>query len=220
MASSFYGRGMLLILAFGAGSAAFAANGSAESFGGVYGPATLPGGAIATYAFVGVPELAAGYRQGLGGIVELEARARFQYLDLAIAGELQLKFSLWHDDRNDIALGIGGGIVGNSGSQYFDPNNLQFVSIRAMLTGVATHRLGESVRAIGLLEVPYDFGLGAPAGARFTPLGGGGLEVYLGGDATALLLGELGADVLRQPLGVPFVRLGYAVRLGVAFRLF
>ena len=51
-----------------------------ETFGAVVGPSTLPAGATAAYAYVGLPEVGVGFRQGLW-FGEWEARARANFLD-------------------------------------------------------------------------------------------------------------------------------------------
>src|SRR4051812_25055808 len=50
-----------------------------ETFGAVMAPAALPGGSNAAYVYIGVQNIGAGYRQGVG-VFELEGRTNFNYL--------------------------------------------------------------------------------------------------------------------------------------------
>src|SRR3954462_8207932 len=79
-----------------------------ESFGAVVGPAALPAGATAAYAFIGLPEVGAGFRQGLS-CGEWEARARVDYLTLSITGEVIGKYALYHWGRLDYGPFLGAG---------------------------------------------------------------------------------------------------------------
>src|SRR5579871_1997473 len=85
---------------------------SIPNFGAVMSPVTLAPGESSAYGFVGVPEIAAGYRQGIGP-VEVEGRARFQYFDLSIAGEGVLKLNVLKREALDLAPELGIGLVGN-----------------------------------------------------------------------------------------------------------
>jgi hypothetical protein len=190
-----------------------------ETFGGVVAPATLPRASSALYGFVGLPDLGAGYRQGLSDF-EIEARAKFNYLQLALALEVLGKYALVRQGELDVAPFLGVGFVGDTGSRYFDTSNFAYLGIRALGGLAATYRLGDTLRLVGQLDVPYDFVLGSEGGLRFTPVAGGGAEIYLGEDISGLLLGQLGVDTMKEPSGVPVTRLGYAVRLGLGFRLF
>jgi hypothetical protein len=58
------------------------------------------------------------------------------------------------------------------------------------------------------------------AGGEFTPTAGFGAEMLLGKQLSGLLLGQLGLDVIKEPLGVTQVRPAWAIRLGLGFRLF
>jgi hypothetical protein len=166
-----------------------------------------------------VPEIAAGYRQGVGP-VELEGRLRLDYTQLSLAAEGLLKLRIYHGDALDIAPWLGIGFVGDSGSQYLITSNYAYAAVRGLFGLTLSYRFADTVRGLAQLELPYDYALTPQGGSRFHPLAGGGAEVYLGHDVTTLILGELGPDVLKQPGGVPIVSLGYALRLGVGFRLF
>lgn len=190
-----------------------------ETFGGVVAPATMPRASSSLYGFVGLPDLGAGYRQGLSAF-EIEGRAKFNYLQLAIAVEVLGKYALVHSGELDVAPFLGVGFVADTGSRYFDTSNFGYLGIRALGGLAATYRLGDTLRLVGQLDIPYDFVFNSEGGLKFTPVAGGGAEIYLGEDISGLLLGQLGVDVIKEPSGVAVARLGYAVRLGLGFRLF
>lgn len=189
------------------------------AFGAVLAPATMPSGAAAVYGYAGVQEIGAGYRQGVSSL-ELEARAKFNYFLLSLALEVLLKHSISRDDAGEVAPFLGVGLVHDTGSHYLRSENFTYTGVRALAGLIGTYRLLDTLSAVGELDVPLDLGFSSPTGLRFNPLAGGGLELYLGGDTTALILGQLGLEVMREPLGVTQVRLGYQIRVGVGFRLF
>lgn len=190
-----------------------------EDFGAVVAPAAMPDGATAVSGWVGVPELGAAFRQGIGGW-ELGGRARFDYLRLAGTVEVLGRKRVWSSGAWAVAPELGLGVTANSGSNYLLDNPLRGWFLRVDPAVVASWRVVETVTALGLVEVPYDVGFN-PAGAwRLKPMAGGGAEVYLGEDLSLSLVGELGVDVFKEVLGVPEVRLGYGVRLGLGVRFF
>src|SRR5688500_7108918 len=77
-----------------------------ENFGSVLVPAALPSGASALYGYVGVPELAAGYRLGIGGL-ELDGRVKVNYLLLSIGFEAVAKLALLTGERFQLAPFLG-----------------------------------------------------------------------------------------------------------------
>lgn len=190
-----------------------------ETFGAVVAPAALPTASSAAYGYVGAPELGIGYRQGFGAL-ELETRVRVNYMLLTGALEGLAKYSLIHEARLGVAPFLGVGFVANSGARYLDANNFAYLGLRALGGVTVSYLLMDTVRAVGQLEVPLDFPLARQGGSKFTPLAGGGAEIYLGQDFTGLLMGQLGVDVLKEPGGIPLTRLGYAVQLGFGYRLF
>ncbi len=192
---------------------------SNEPVGAVIAPATLPEGAAALYAYGGIPEVAVGYRQGVSS-VEVEARAKFNYVLVSFAFEVLLKHAIASDDAAALAPFIGIGIAYDFGSRYITTRNFQYTAIRGLAGLIGTYRLGDLASLIGELDLPLDLSVNPARGFRFTPLAGGGLEIYLGPSVTGLLLGQLGVDFLREPLGVPQWGLGYEVRAGFGFRLF
>ncbi len=189
-----------------------------ETFGAVLAPAALPEGANAFYAFVGLPEVGGGYRQGFSRF-EVEGRARLDYLRLSLAVEGVGRYALPAQGPVELAPYLGLGVVGNTGSRYFDEANFGYVGLRAVGGLVVSYRLMETLRIVGALDVTFDLPLGT-GGYRFTPLAGGGVELYVGKDNSLLALGQLGADVMRPPVGFSTSRLGYTVKLGVGYRVF
>lgn len=190
-----------------------------ENFGAVVAPASLPDGATAVSGWVGVPELGAAYRQGMGGW-ELGARARFDYLRLSVTGEGVVRKQLWTNGEWAVAPELSLGITGNTGSRYFDEQNLEGWFLRVNPALVVSWKVAETVTAVGLVDVPYDVGLSPSGTWRVKPMAGGGAEVYLGEDLSLSAVGELGVDVFKELRGVTQTRLGYGVRLGLGVRLF
>ncbi|HSP80079.1 MAG TPA: hypothetical protein VLQ93_16230 [Myxococcaceae bacterium] len=190
-----------------------------EDFGAVVAPAAMPDGATALAGWVGVPEVGASFRQGISGW-ELGARARFDYLRLAVALEGVGRRKVWAQVAFELAPELGLGVMLDSGSRYFDEENFSGVFLRLSPGVVASWRVVETVKAVGLVEVPVDLGLSPTGTFRLKPLAGVGAEVYLGEDLSLLALGELGVDVLKEPRGLSQTRPGYGVRLGLGVRLF
>jgi len=190
-----------------------------ESFGAVVGPAALPAGATALYAFMGLPEVGAGFRQGLG-FGEWEARARVDYLTLSATGEVIGKYALYHWGRLDYGPYLGAGITLSSGSRYFDPLAFTFVGVRVLGGATLSYQVLDTVRLLARLEVPFDRPIGGAGGGRLRALAGGGAEVYLADDITVMALGEAGVDWIKLPLAVTQARFGYSVMLGFGLRLF
>jgi hypothetical protein len=191
-----------------------------ETFGGAAAPAALPDGAMSFYGYVGVPELAAGVRSG-HSVLELEGRARVDYLRVALTLEGLVRARAYEQGRVAIAPSLGAGFVLNAGATYLDEDNFDAVFFRVLPGLVVSYRLSETVQALGLLDFPVDLGLSPAGSRRFQALGGGGIEAYLGEDVTLLVAGQLGVDTRRErPSGSWSTGLGYALRLGVGFRLF
>jgi hypothetical protein len=190
-----------------------------KNFGAVVAPAAMPDGATAIGGWVGVPELGATFRQGIGGW-EVGARARLDYLLLAVTAEGVARKRLWASGAFEVAPELGLGVTGNTGSEYFDEENVSGVFLRLTPGVVGSWRVLETVSAVGLVEVPIDLGLSPTGTWRVKPLGGVGAEIYVGEDLSLLALGELGADIFKEQRGVTQTRLGYGVRLGLGVRLF
>ena len=192
---------------------------SEEPLGAIVAPASLPQGASAIYLYGGVPDVVLGYRQGVS-VVEVEARGRFNYILLSYAFEVLLKSTIASDNSSALAPFLGVGIVHDSGSHYITTVNFQYTAIRALAGLIYTYRIGDLATVIAELDAPLDLTLSPANGYRFTPLVGGGFEVNLSPTVSGLLMGQLGVDYLKEPLGVPKWSLGYQVRAGFGFRLF
>lgn len=190
-----------------------------ESFGAVVGPAALPAGATSAYAFIGLPELGAGFRQGLG-FGEWEVRARADYLTLSASAELIGKYTLYRWGRLEYGPYLGAGLTLSSGARYFDPMTFPFAGVRALGGVSLSYRVADTLQLLARLEVPFDWPIGTGGGGHLRALAGGGVELYLADDITALALGQAGLDWIKEPLGVPVARFGYSLALGIGIRLF
>jgi hypothetical protein len=190
-----------------------------ETFGAVVGPAALPSGASAAYGYVGAPEVGAGYRQGVGPF-ELEGRATFNYLLVSFGLDVLAKYTVYRSGPFEVAPNLGLGLVLDTGSEYFDRANFNYTGLRPRVGAVASYKLVETVRGIAALDIPIAFSLNPGGGVHATPLLGVGAEIYVGEDITALMMGQLGVDSIKEPLGVAQTRLGYQLKLGVGWRFF
>lgn len=217
-------RQLALLLVLSLSTTAFAQSAADErrrTFGAVNAPAQLPDGGMAAYGYVGVPELAAGYRQGAGG-VEWEARARFDFLRVQLGVEGLIRKELWTLGPVSIAPSVGLGIIGGTGATYFYERNYAHVSGRFIPGATVVVPLSETIRAVGLVELPLDIGWARVGDnpVRFQALGGAGLEVYVGEDMVLNVAGLVGLDTERRPLGENDTKLGWGVRVGLGQRFF
>ena len=193
--------------------------GSEWDFGTVLAPAALPSGAMALYGYVGVPEMGAGFRQGISGF-EVEARARLDYFRLSGLFEVGARREVWRKGPAALAPTLGLGLVLNSGSAYLDADNFGGVLLRITPGLVVSWRVAETVAVVGLLDVPVDLGLSPTGARRLQALTGGGAEVYLGSGISLLVAGKLGVESFKAPDKAAVTRPGYQVLLGVGTRLF
>jgi hypothetical protein len=189
------------------------------TFGAIVSPTTLPSGSASAYGYGGAPEVGAGYRQGIGP-VEVEARARFNYVDVSLAAEGILKYTLFSRGAFDLAPLIGVGIVADTGATYIDSINISYVGLRILPGGVASYRFAETVRGLAELDVPVDLLFGNPGGSRVGFLMGGGAEMYLGQRISVMAMGQAGFEALQFPNTPTQFRFDYLVRLGIGWRLF
>ncbi|MBU8897569.1 hypothetical protein DRW03_23120 [Corallococcus sp. H22C18031201] len=190
-----------------------------DPLGSVVGPATLPAGATALYGYMGAPEVGAGFRQGIGGL-EMEARARFDWFKVAATLELAARKEVLERGALRLAPVLGVGVVLNSGATYLDSDNFSGVLMRVSPGMVASWRMGETAALLGLVDLPFDFGLGHEAKRRFQALGGGGVELYLGDNLSLLAAGQLGVETFQARSGLGHTRLGFNARVGLGTRLF
>lgn len=192
---------------------------SRESFGAFAAPAALPGGATAVYGFIGVPEVGGGYRQGVG-LLEIDARLKFNYFALAFALEAFAKYPAYVDGPLMVAPSLGLGVVFNTGATYIDRHNFGYVGMRVTPGTSLSYRVAETASVVGELTVPIDIAFTRGGGNRVTPLIGGGGELYLGEDMTAGAVAQVGMDVIKEPLGAAQTRFAFALRVGIGYRFF
>ena len=116
---------------------------------------------------------------------------------------------------------LGVGLAWDSGSRYFDTANFDYLlAVRPRAGLVTTVKLGDTARGIIEIDVPWAITLSPQQGSHFTPLAGGGAEIWLGGDMSALVLAQIGVDAIKEPGGVLQLRVGWQLKLGLGFRLF
>lgn len=189
------------------------------SFGTMVAPAALPDGASALYGYVGVPEMGAGYRQGIFGF-EFEGQARLDYFRLAGIFEVAARRAVVKEGPAMFAPRLGLGLVLNSGSTYLDADNFKGALLRIAPGLVVSWNVAETVAVVGLLDVPIDVGVSPSGERRIQALTGGGTEIYLGSGITLLTAGQIGVEHFKAPLKDSVTRLGYQVTLGIGTRLF
>jgi hypothetical protein len=139
---------------------------------------------------------------------------------VSVAVEVLLKHTIASDETLALAPFIGVGFVHDTGSRWVTQQNFQYTGIRALAGLIGTVRLGDVATAVGELDLPLDLTLSPTHGTRFAPLTGGGLELKLTSEITALLMGQIGFNYSREPLGIAQWGFGYQVRFGLGFRLF
>jgi hypothetical protein len=186
--------------------------------GGAVAPAALPGGSLAFSGFIGAPEVGAGYRQGFS-VLEIEAQARFHYLELSGLVEAGVRLLAWKSERTRIAPTVSLGFKFNSGARVFDAFNFGFVALRPRLGLVTSISVSEVVQVLVTAEVPWAIALNV-TGFQVTPQVGAGVEFQLNPALSLFALGQGGVDVIKEPLGVAVARPAWGLRLGVGYRLF
>jgi hypothetical protein len=186
--------------------------------GAAVAPAALGAGSIAFWGTLGAPDVAIGYRQGFS-LLEFEAQARFHYLELSAVAEAGVRFAAWKADRAMLAPTFSLGLKVNSGSRAFDASNFAFVALRPRLGAVLSLRVSEIAQVVVTAEVPWAIALNV-TGYQIAPMVGGGAEFQLNSKLSLVAVGQIGVDVIKEPLGTPSARLGWGVRLGVGYRVF
>jgi hypothetical protein len=173
------------------------------------------------YGYVGVPEMAAGFRQGISGF-ELEARAKLDYFRLAGIFEVGARRAVLRQGPATFAPTLSLGLVLNSGTAYLDSDNFRGALVRISPGLVVSWRVAETVAVVGLLNVPIDLGFSPTGEHRIQALTGGGAEIYLGQGITLLTAGQLGVEQFKapDPDKAAVTRVGYQVQLGIGTRLF
>lgn len=191
---------------------------SAADQGAVMAPGALPGGSLALSGFIGAPEVGAAYRQGFS-VLEFEAQARFHYLELSALVEAGVRLPAWKTERVRLAPTASLGFKFNSGARVFDAFNFGYVALRPRLGLVTSISVSELVQVLVTAEVPWAIALNV-TGFQVTPTIGAGAEIQLSPTLSLLALGQVGVDVIKEPLGVPVPRPAWGLRLGVGYRLF
>lgn len=186
--------------------------------GAVAVPAVLSPGTASAFVLLGAPELAAGYRQGLR-YFEIEGRVGFDYLDAAFGVDGTARLSVHQKGMAQVGAYAGVGLVANSGARYYAKANFGYLGLRPRLGVVTSLQFTELVAGIFQIDIPVTIPLGS-AGIRWVPTAGAGAEVHLGGNISGLLMGHVGLDAIKEPLGVTQYRPAWQVRLGLGFRLF
>lgn len=194
--------------------------GSEHEMGGVFAPALMPRGAIAVYGLMGAPDIGAGFRQGFER-VEFEARLWFNYLLASFVLEAGGKMSVYRTGKFEFVPNFAIGIETNSGTRYYDRINYSYVGLRPRAGLVSSLHLTDLFTALCILDMPWSIPLtDRAAGGRFTPTVGLGGEFQLSPTMSALMMGQFGLDVVKEPLGVTQYRPAWALRIGLGFRLF
>lgn len=186
--------------------------------GGVTAPASLPAGTNALYGYVGVPDVAAGYRQGFG-LVELDGRVGFNLLKVSFVGEVALKFAALTRDRFRLAPLVDLGVEFNSGAWYFYAHNFGYVGLRPKVGATATYQFSDIVTGIAQLEAPFSIALNV-RGFQITPTVGVGAEFHLGQRFSLLVAGLIGFDATRTPADNTYYSVTWGARLGIGYRIF
>src|SRR5205085_8507648 len=106
------------------------------------------------------------------------------------------RYDVWHNIDFSVAPMVGLAFVWDSGSRYFDANNFNYLGLRPRLGVVGTGRITDTISGIAEIDIPWSISLSPPLGSHFTPLGGGGAEIYLGESMSGLLLAQIGVDAI------------------------
>jgi hypothetical protein len=190
----------------------------AFDLGGAVAPAALNSGSLAFYGQLGAPDLALGYRQGFS-LLEVEVRAVFNYLDLSVFADGGIRVPLFRGERWIVAPGASLGLKYGSGNRYFDRQTFQGWSLRPRAQFTASYLLQETIQLLGTIDLPLSV-LTTLNGYQVVPTLGGGAEFHLGGRLSISVLGSIGLDLLREPLGVPQARLAWGFRVALGYRVF
>lgn len=186
--------------------------------GGVAVPASLPAGSNALYGYVGVPDIAVGYRQGFG-LVEIDGRVGFNLLKVSFVGEVAVKFAALTKDAFRLAPLVDLGVEFNTGAYYFYGSNFAYVGLRPKVGAVATYQFSDIVTGLAQLEVPFSIAL-TVRGFQITPTTALGAEFHLGERFSLLVAGIIGFDATHTPADNTFYSVAWGARLGLGYRIF
>lgn len=182
---------------------------------GAIAPAAMPAGAISAYVLLGAPDVQVGYRQGIS-LLELEAKASFNYLTAAFTLDVGARMAVFKKGPVTLAPALGLGLVLNSGARYFDARNVGYSGLRPRVGLYGSVAFSEVVSGVFQAELPWAFAF--QGGYQATPTGGLGAEFQLNKELSGVVLGQLGVDVLKEPVGFAFARAAWGVRLGLGYR--
>jgi hypothetical protein len=186
--------------------------------GGVMAPAALPAGAMAVYAMLGAPDLGGGFRQGFS-LLELEVRLMFNYLLASAALEIGVRVPVYEKGMVQMAPSVAVGFEANSGSRYYDRANFGYLAVRPRVGLITSLRFSDTVSGLVLFDLPWSIPV-TVQGTHVVPTVGAGAEIHLGGNMSGFVMANVGFDAIKEPLGVTQLRPGWAIRLGLGFRLF
>jgi hypothetical protein len=184
---------------------------------GAISPAALPAGAISAYALLGAPDVQIGYRQGIS-ILELEAKASFNYLTSAFALDVGLRMAVYKRGMLTLAPAAGVALVLNSGATYYDARNFGYTALRPRLGVYGSVAFSEVVSGVFMAEVPWAFAFAG--GYQATPTAGIGGEFQLTKELSGVVMGQFGVDVIKEPVGFAYTRAAWAARVGLGYRFF
>ncbi len=188
-------------------------------FGAVASPLVLPRGSSSAYGFIGLPELAAGYRHGLGKL-ELEGRANLNYFWMSLALEGRLRIPVYKKDKWELGVPLGVGMVFSPGATYIDDDAVDYVGLRGILGAMAVYRLTDTVHPIFEFEASNDFVFTSGGVHNASIVAGGGVEVYLARGWSALFSARLGWNGVQDQLEPLKSQAAVQIRLGLGYRLF
>lgn len=190
-----------------------------ENFGAVLSPLVLPRGGSSVFGWLGVPDIAAGYRHGLGK-VELEGRATLNYYWVSLALEGRMRLAVYRKDKWEVGIPLGVGLVLSPGAHWVDDDGVNYVGIRGTLGAMAIYRLSETIHPIFEFEAFNDFALTNAGTHNANIVAGGGVEVYLARGWSALFSARLGWNGVQDQLEPLKSQAAVQIRLGIGYRLF
>lgn len=186
--------------------------------GSAIAPAALPAGGSSLWLTVGAPELAGGYRQGLGRF-EIGATAHLDYLRLGATVEGNLRYLAIRERWLSLAPTLALGITGDTGATYFDEDNTAVVAARVHPGLLMTATVAEIFELLVGFDAPMDFGL-TSANTRVKLLAGVGGELYVGSGVSLVLMLQAGGEGFTTRFGNMEWRPALQARVGLGVRMF
>lgn len=202
----------------GTQAAAQSSEPAAGQLGSVIAPAAMPPGASSLWLTVGAPELAVGYRQGLGHF-EIGATGRVDYLRLALTAEGAFRYHAIREHWLSLAPTLNLGLTGDTGATYFDEDNVAVLSARVHPGLLASATVSELFELLVGFDAPMDFGL-TTSHTRVKLLAGVGGELYVGSDVSLSLMIQGGGEGYTTRFGDLVWRPTLHARIGLGVRMF